>query len=101
MKFKQSEPCMLIGLHAALSNRSSFAETAASCSPDGSTVDAEGFLWNAQWGGVRYSPAGEVDLILSVPVSQPTCVAFGGSNLNMLFVTSATAGLDQTALSRA
>ena len=51
-------------------------------------------------GGVRYSPVGEVDLILSVPVSQPTCVAFGGSNLNTLFVTSTTASLVQTALSQ-
>lgn len=67
-------------------------KTEKECFPDGSIVDAEGFLWNAQWGAsqvVRYSPAGEVDFVLEIPTSQPTCVAFGGKNLDLLFVTSA------------
>ncbi len=86
---------------AELTNRITFAETPAGITPDGSTVDADGFLWNAQWGGsrvVRYSPQGEIDLILPLPVSQPTCVAFGGAELNLLFVTSAKQGLDSEAL---
>jgi len=73
-----------------------FAEISAPIEPDGSTVDAEGYLWNAQWGGgkvVRYNPRGEVALEISLPVSQPTCVAFGGHDLNLLLVTTANVGL--------
>lgn len=69
-----------------------FVKTQAGCFPDGSIVDAHGFLWNAQWGSstvVRYSPSGKADLVLDVPTRQPSCVAFGGLDLNLLFVTSA------------
>ncbi|MGI9284703.1 MAG: SMP-30/gluconolactonase/LRE family protein [Pseudomonadales bacterium] len=86
-----------------LSNRATFAETEADSWPDGSTIDVEGYLWNAQWGGsqvVRYSPTGEVDLVLPVPASQPTCVAFGGANLSTLFVTSAKQGLGEQAVTQ-
>ena len=65
-------------------------------------MDAEGYIWNAQWGAsqvVRYSPEGEVDFVLPLPVSQPTCVAFGGPRLDRLFVTSATQGFDEQTLS--
>jgi sugar lactone lactonase YvrE len=61
-------------------------------SPDGSCTDAEGFLWNGEWGGsrlVRYSPSGEVDRVLDVPVSRPSCCTFGGEGYKTLFVTSA------------
>lgn len=64
--------------------------------PDGSTVDAEGALWNAQWGMhrvVRYLPDGQQDLVLDIPASQPTRPAFGGRHLQTLFVTSAREGL--------
>src|SRR3546814_18280473 len=47
--------------------------------PDGSTVDAEGCLWNTIWGGgriVRYSPDGETLLEIDLPVSNPPCLAF-------------------------
>jgi sugar lactone lactonase YvrE len=60
--------------------------------PDGSTVDAEGFLWNARYGGscvVRYAPDGRVDRVVKLPVSQPTCCGFGGPDLRTLFITSA------------
>ncbi len=60
--------------------------------PDGAIVDAQGCLWNAQWGAsriVRYSPNGGVVSHFSVPASQVTCPAFGGQNLQTLFVTSA------------
>lgn len=80
----------------ALSNRRTFATTKGEAAPDGSTVDAEGYLWNAQWGGrqvVRYTPAGEIDKVLKLPVSQPTCVAFGGPELNWLCVSTARLGL--------
>jgi sugar lactone lactonase YvrE len=45
---------------------------------------AEGFLWNARWGGscvIRYAPDGSIDRIVEVPVSQVTCPAFGGTDL--------------------
>lgn len=85
----------------AIANQRCLVRTEKGCFPDGSTVDSEGYIWNAQWGAsqvVRYSPAGEVDFILPLPVSQPTCVAFGGPQLDRLFVTSATQGFDQQAL---
>jgi sugar lactone lactonase YvrE len=69
--------------------------------PDGSAVDEEGFLWNAQWGGwriVRYAPDGRVDQTIELPVSQPTSCAFGGPDLDVLFVTSARDGLSHQAL---
>lgn len=85
----------------ALSNRRSFVETEDNIYPDGAVTDAEGFLWNAQWNGhrvVRYTPDGKVDLTLPLPVSQPTCVTFGGPDLDHLFITSAREGLSASAL---
>lgn len=69
--------------------------------PDGSAVDAEGALWNAQWGMhrvVRYLPDGTEDLVLDLPARQPTRPAFGGSDLKTLYVTSARDGLTATQL---
>jgi L-arabinonolactonase len=60
--------------------------------PDGSCVDAEGFLWNAEWAGwrvVRYSPEGHIDRVIEMPVSRPSSCAFGGPDYRTLFVTSA------------
>jgi len=60
--------------------------------PDGSCVDAEGFVWNAQWNGhrvVRYAPDGHIDRVIEMPVLNPTCVAFGGANLDTLYITTA------------
>lgn len=65
--------------------------------PDGMTVDAEGYLWNAQWDGWcirRYDPDGKLDRVLKVPVPKPTSVAFGGPDMKRLFIT--TAALDMT-----
>jgi L-arabinonolactonase len=71
--------------------------------PDGSCVDVDGGLWNAQWGMarvVRYRSDGGEDCIVPVPASQPTRPAFGGAALDMLYVTSARDGLDAAALAR-
>ncbi len=64
--------------------------------PDGAVCDAEGYLWNVQWGAsriARYAPDGTFDKAIDLPVSQPTCPAFGGDDLKTLFITSAREGL--------
>lgn len=61
--------------------------------PDGSTVDEEGFIWNAEFDGwrvVRYAPDGRIDRVISLPVQRPTCCAFGGANLDTLYITTAS-----------
>lgn len=86
----------------ALGYRRIFADTTGTpASPDGSAVDVDGFVWNAQWGAsrvVRYSPDGEIDRVIDMPVSQPTKCAFGGSDLEVLYITSARDGLSEAAL---
>ena len=78
---------------ADLSQARMFAHTAGEPgSPDGSAVDAHGYLWNAQWGAwrvVRYAPDGRVDMVVPMPVEQPSSCAFGGADMTTLFVTSA------------
>lgn len=64
--------------------------------PDGSVVDAMGYLWNAQWGAgriARYAPDGSLHSVHEIPASQVTCPSFGGDGLRNLFVTSAAIGL--------
>lgn len=78
-----------------------FAETPQNAHPDGSTIDAAGYLWNAHWGAgkvVRYRPDGSIDLELNLPVSQPSSVAIGGPNLDLLLVTSSKLGLSEAQL---
>jgi sugar lactone lactonase YvrE len=61
--------------------------------PDGSTVDADGCLWNAEVSTgrvVRYAPDGREILALTLPVTRPTSVAFGGSDLRTLYITSSS-----------
>lgn len=79
-------------------NRRPFAKLDATAGlPDGSVTDAEDHLWNAEWLGrklVRYRPDGSVERVVSLSVSNPTCMTFGGPDLDILFVTSAWFGLD-------
>jgi len=75
-----------------LSNRRVFATTQGHRFPDGAIVDAQDYLWNAQWGAsqvVRYNPKGEIDLVVDMPVSQPSSVALGGPRMDWLIVTTA------------
>jgi sugar lactone lactonase YvrE len=69
--------------------------------PDGMTVDSEGCLWIAFWDGWcvrRYSPSGEWLETVKVPVARPTSCAFGGLDLDRLYITSASVGLDEQAI---
>lgn len=77
----------------ALSNRRDFVTVNRSDegAADGSTVDAEGCLWNANvYAGrlCRWTPDGEVDRVIEMPVRKVTSVMFGGPNLDTLYVTS-------------
>ena len=66
--------------------------------PDGSAVDAEGFVWNAQFNGsrlVRLAPDGSVDREIVLPVDRPTCCAFGGPDLDILFITSTSQNMSE------
>lgn len=61
--------------------------------PDGACVDVDGCIWTAFFAGgrvVRYRPDGLIDLVLPVPVSNPTCVCFGGADLRTLYITTAS-----------
>jgi sugar lactone lactonase YvrE len=88
----------------AIANRRTFLEVpAADGAPDGATVDAEGFVWLAHWGGwrlTRLDPAGRVERVVRLPVQQPTCPAFGGPDLDVLYVTSASITLTAEARAR-
>lgn len=60
--------------------------------PDGLTVDEEGYIWSARWGGYhihRYSPEGEEVMRIKLPVSRVSCVTFGGPNYDRLFISTA------------
>lgn len=66
--------------------------------PDGLCVDREGCVWSARWDGwriTRYDPQGQQMLELRLPVQRPTSCAFGGADLQTLFITSAWSGLTQ------
>ncbi|WP_394171592.1 SMP-30/gluconolactonase/LRE family protein [Saccharospirillum alexandrii] len=66
--------------------------------PDGAAIDSDGHLLCALFGGcgvARFSPEGTLTALHNLPVSQPTCVALGGPNLDVLLVTSATEGMTE------
>jgi len=60
--------------------------------PDGLTVDAEGGVWVAVWGGgvvQRYDPAGRLTSVARMPAANVTSCAFGGPGLDQLYITTA------------
>ena len=70
---------------------------------DGMCSDADGGLWTAIWGRGevhRYSPAGELDRTMSLPVTQPTSCVFAGDALDVLVITTARRGLPAVELER-
>ena len=75
----------------AIANRRILAAPEDCGYPDGCTVDAEGYLWNARWEGgcvLRITPDGSIDRVLKVPASRVTCCTFGGPDLGTLYITT-------------
>lgn len=67
--------------------------------PDGATVDAEGNLWNAQWGAGRvasYSPQGKFLRAITFDAPHTSCPAFGGPARSTLYCTTALEGMSDT-----
>lgn len=90
--------------HGTLANRRVFVDYADSQGrPDGACVDSEGFVWNAVFAGhrvVRYAPSGEIDRVIELPVTHPTCVCFGGPELKTLYISTATKMIAPEVLAR-
>ena len=88
----------------ALSNRRLFADTSAIAGmPDGLTVDAEGAVWVAFWGGsrvCRFGPDGRVERTITLPVSQVTSCCFAGPDLDQLIISTSTEDLSPDDLRR-
>jgi len=71
--------------------------------PDGSCVDADGCLWNAEYGGscvVRYTPDGRIDRSVDLPVANVTCCCFGGKDLDTLYISTARQRMTPEQLAR-
>jgi sugar lactone lactonase YvrE len=71
--------------------------------PDGLIVDAEGYLWSGHWQGfrvTRYDPDGKKVCHVGVPVPTATCMAFGGPDLDRLFITTGKKGLSPDQLEK-
>lgn len=87
----------------AISNRRVFNDTKEHGYPDGATVDDEGYLWSARWDGaciLRIDPCGRIGRVVTMPATRPTCVCFGGPNLDTLYVTSSRAHVPKDVLAR-
>ena len=86
----------------AMENRRIFARLAEEDGvPDGATVDAEGFVWCARmFGGSvsRFDPDGRLERSIALPVPQVTACAFGGADLDTLYITTASLRMDRAAL---
>jgi sugar lactone lactonase YvrE len=81
---------------AGLVNRRSFVRIEGDGGPDGLTVDAEGGVWVALFGGSavrRYAPDGTLDEVVELPTSQVTAVTFAGADLDQLVITTSKQGM--------
>ena len=90
--------CIFCCDYPSLENQRVFTTVNGQGAPDGSCIDAKGFLWNAEWGGsrvVRYAPDGRVDSVIESPCVQTTCPVLGGPGYATLYSTSARIGLDK------
>ncbi len=71
--------------------------------PDGLMVDAEGGVWVCLFGGAkvrRYRPDGVLDQQIALPLTNPTCPAFGGPDLRTMYITTARHRLSAEQLER-
>jgi L-arabinonolactonase len=87
-------------VNGSIANERVFAQDTVGF-PDGLTVDAEGFVWSAKWGGwrvTRYAPDGSIDRELEMGIEKPTSCTFGGPDLTQLYVTTARIGIDANEL---
>jgi sugar lactone lactonase YvrE len=76
----------------AISNQRAFLENFARGLPDGSSVDADGYLWNCRHAGgciVRVAPSGKIDCVIDMPVQNITTCVFGGDAARTLYITTA------------
>lgn len=83
-----------------LTDRRPFVAIKADGGPDGLTVDSEGGVWTALYGGSavhRYAPDGTLDEVLELPTSQVTAVTFAGAALDQLIITTSKQGMGRSA----
>lgn len=82
-----------IGADGTLSDRKTIQAAFGRGLPDGSAMDAEGFIWTARVAGgaclTRSAPDGRLDRVVDLPCTWPTSCTFGGPNLTTMFITSA------------
>jgi sugar lactone lactonase YvrE len=82
-----------------ISNRRIFVDlTGESFYPDGLTIDSQGYIWSAMWNGwcvIRFSTEGQEVFRLQLPVPLVTSCTFGGEDLQILYITTASIGLSQ------
>jgi len=79
----------------AVSNERPFFEGFPRGAPDGSAMDAEGYLWNCRYGGgcvARVAPNGAIERVVEMPTGNVTTCTFGGEDLRTLYITTASAG---------
>lgn len=72
--------------------------------PDGSCVDAEGGVWNAEWDGgqvIRVAQDGRITHRITLPVPKPTCCTFGGPDLATLYITTSRLGMTDAEIAKA
>jgi L-arabinonolactonase len=72
--------------------------------PDGSCVDAEGGVWNAEWDGgqvIRIAPDGSITHRIALPIQKATCCAFGGPDLGTLYITTSRLGMTEAEIAMA
>jgi len=89
--------------NAQISGERVFVKTPENYTPDGLTVDSEGYIWSAMWDGwkiVRFRPDGKIDMEVTLPVQRPTSCTFGGENLDKLYITSAMIDLTEAELKK-
>jgi sugar lactone lactonase YvrE len=81
-----------------LTGRRTLVELSDDENPDGLTVDAEGGVWTALYGGSavhRYSAEGRLDAVVEVPARQVTACTFGGADLDLLYITTSREDLPE------